>query len=522
MQRGQGGVFALLLDGDGGRRGGDLKRRACAQAACRCGDGRRASRAGLDRDGAAGGLRDVRAAEGHARRDCRRHIAAVSGLDSHGELRAGQRVAAEGIQIQLRGRARVLLLADKEDEVRAFAQLSVRRHIRRRARGVAGIGDACGGRAAAVEIQGRPAAERKHPLGQLRKRQTVGIARLVAGIQNERAVVCHADGRAGGHFLRGIECKVRADLPVFNQHITAACGGGHILPARGAGDLKRHLLAHDHALERGERAFIGGVVRNGKQEAVLRDGAGLRILHHADDLDGQRLPQAQLRRTGADRADDHMIALNGILGAGVVVLRVQEHAVLLCHGLVIVEHQRRIRAVVQRDGDGRVADERGAIGQKAHRVGRAAGAQDAVRDDDAVGNAGRPVKERTVDPRDHAVALLLKRLDGLVHGAGAVERRAEGDDGPHLRLFFIGKDILMQIRLLAGIGGNGLRAVCIDGPVRNVQRAAPDRLRRSQHRHGQQRQRQHRRGDPLQLVFHDLWLLSRENKSKKGIRIMLT
>ena len=73
------------------------------------------------------------------------------------------------------------------------------------------------------------------------------------------------------HFLRGIECKVRADLPVFNQHITAACGGGHILPAGGAGDLKRHLLAHDHASERGERAFIGGIVRNSKQEAVFRD-----------------------------------------------------------------------------------------------------------------------------------------------------------------------------------------------------------------------------------------------------------
>ena len=45
------------------------------------------------------------------------------------------------------------------------------------------------------------------------------------------------------------------------------------------------------------------------------------------------------------------------------------------------------------------------------------------------GDAGRTVKERAVDPGDHAVALLFERLDGLVHGAGAVERRAERDDG---------------------------------------------------------------------------------------------
>ena len=43
-----------------------------------------------------------------------------------------------------------------------------------------------------------------------------------------------------------------------------------------------------------------------------------------------------------------------------------------------------------------------------------------VRDDDAVGDASRTVKERAVDPGDHAVALLLEGLDGLVHAAGAV------------------------------------------------------------------------------------------------------
>ena len=52
-------------------------------------------------------------------------------------------------------------------------------------------------------------------------------------------------------------------------------------------------------LERSKGAFIGGIVGDGEQEAVFRDGAGLRILHHADDLDGQRLAEPQLRRAGA-------------------------------------------------------------------------------------------------------------------------------------------------------------------------------------------------------------------------------
>ena len=317
---GKGGVLALMLDGDGGERFRDGEAGRGPQTAGRGRHGRGALRAVVDSHIAAARGGHVRAAEGDVRRDGGRHVAAVRRLDGQGDLRVRQRIAAEGVEVELRGRARVLLLADEEDEVRAFAQLAVGGDVGRRAGGVAGVGDARGRRAAAVKVQRGPAAERLHPLGQLRERQTLGVASLVAGVEDERAVVLDADGGAGGHFLGRVEGEVGADAAVFDQYIAAAAGGGDVLPAGGAGDLDGQLLAHDQALERSKGVFIDGIVGDGEQEPVFGDGAGFRILHHADDFDRQCLAEPQLRRARAGRADDDVVALDGVLGAGVIVL----------------------------------------------------------------------------------------------------------------------------------------------------------------------------------------------------------
>ena len=96
-------------------------------------------------------------------------------------------------------------------------------------RGVRGLRDGQGGGAAAVQAQGRDAAQLDEPPGHLVHRRADGVAGLPAvdGVEDEAAVIALAHGGPGGR----PGGKARGRGPVLHQGVEGPGGVLHVVPA---------------------------------------------------------------------------------------------------------------------------------------------------------------------------------------------------------------------------------------------------------------------------------------------------
>ena len=376
-------------------------------------------------------------AVGHVTGQVGRLIVRVGRLGSQRDARAGQDVRPrEGIEMEPLRLARRGGRAGEEDEVRAAAQLAVRRAVDGRASGIARIDDArrCG--AAAVEVDGGHAAELGHPFGQQRERQAGGNIRFVDGVENQRTVGLESCRGTRAEFLCGVELEVRRGDAVFDEHLAAAAGVLHGAPRRVAGRRDLDDVAGLQGLHGVERAGIAAVLGDGKDEAVLQNVARGRLVLNGADGRRECAGHRQLR-LAAQRLEDDVVGFQAALRRGVIVAGIESDAVVARQGLVVEDFLLRA-ADRRRDLQLRRTDDGFAVGKEADGADVSARTEDALRDDEAVGDAVVHVEERAVHARDEHEILIFEELRRVVHRAAAID-----DHRPHRAARRIGQGVLL-------------------------------------------------------------------------------
>ena len=336
------------------------------------------------------------------------------------------------------------LFAHEEDEIGARAHRAVGGGVGCSTLVVARVLHAYHRRAAAVQVEGSITAELCHLVGQIVEIDTGRITGLVGGVDDERAVGFPADGGSGALLVFRVEREAGQRLAVFYQHIAAATGVGntlpHIVAERGDGQRISDL----HGLEARKCARVGRLFRDGQDESTLRNGARGGVFHDFRRLQRHFARKRQLSLAAGDRREDNIIGSDRVLCRGVVVARVKTDAVCGRERLIIKD----LRAVQRASGHVhmhvRVSDDGGAAFGKANRVDAAARAQNAVRNDKTVGNAGRHIKKRAVHASDQAEIFIFQIGCDLAHGASAVERRAIDHHRTDGEVGFVCKHVLLQ------------------------------------------------------------------------------
>ena len=317
-------------------------------------------------------------AVGHVTGQVGRLIVRVGRLGGQRDARAGQDVRpGEGIEVEALRLARRGGRAGEEDEVRAAAQLAVRGAVDGRASGIARIDDARRRGAAAVEVDRGHAAELGHPLGQQRERQPGGDTRFVDGVEDQRAVGLEARCGARAELVRGVELELRRGDAVFDEHLAAAAGVLHGAPRRVAGRRDLDDISGLEGLHGVECAGVAAVLRDGEDEAVLRNVARGRLVLNGADRRRECAGHRQLR-LAAQRLEDDVVGFQAALRRGVIVAGVEADAVVARQGLVVEDFLLRA-ADRRRDLQLRRTDDGFAVGKEADGADVSARTEDALR-----------------------------------------------------------------------------------------------------------------------------------------------
>ena len=336
------------------------------------------------------------------------------------------------------------LFTHEENEVGARAHRPVRGGVCRGAFVIARILHADHRRAAAVQIERRLAAERFHHVCKIVKVHAGGVGRLVCRINDDGAIRLDANGGSGALLVPGVEREVFQRTFVFHQQVSAAAGIGNILPLVRAANRNGDAVSDLECLHVGKDACVARLFCNREDEAARGNGAGGGALRNFRDLQRHLARKRQFAVASRNGLEHKIVGGDGVFRRRVIIARVKSDAVGGCENLIIEDFRIAERAAGQQHMQVGACDDGAAVFEKADGIDIAARAQYAVRDNEAIGNAGRHVKERAVHTGNQTQVLIVQIRCDLAHGASSIECRPVDHHRLHIAAGLICKRVLLQ------------------------------------------------------------------------------